>query len=113
GLDPEGRREILGNIEEYRKVKNATIIMVSHSMADVAAMTDRLLVMNNASLAMDGTPEAIFDRADELLEMGLDIPEITRVFMKLRQKGVSVPNVYSISDAVRVLNKLRGGPADA
>lgn len=113
GLDPEGRKEILSNIEAYRKAKNATVIMVSHSMADVAAMTDRLLVMCDARLVMDGSPAEVFEHSDQLLEMGLDIPEITRVFMQLRQKGLAVPNVYTIEDAVRVLNTLRGGSADA
>jgi len=113
GLDPEGRKEILSNIEVYRKAKNATVIMVSHSMADVAAMTDRLLVMNGARLAMDGTPAEVFECAEQLLEMGLDIPEITRVFMKLREKGLNVPNVYSVSDAVQVLTSLRGGKTNA
>ena len=113
GLDPEGRNEILANIEAYRKAKNATIIMVSHSMGDVAALTDRLLVMSGSRLVMDGTPAEVFQNAEQLLEIGLDIPEITRVFMLLREKGLPVPNVYSVEDAVRVLSALRGGNANA
>ena len=65
GLDPEGREEVLGNIEAYRREKNATIMMVSHSMNDVARLADRLLVMNNAALAMEGTPEQVFTRAQD------------------------------------------------
>ena len=113
GLDPAGKEEILSNIQAYRKSKNATIIMVSHSMADVAKMADRILVMNGSHLAMDGTPEQVFEQADTLEKMGLDIPQITRVFLKLREKGLDVPKVYSVEQAVRVLSSLRGGTADA
>jgi energy-coupling factor transport system ATP-binding protein len=113
GLDPESREEILRNIQDYRKAKNATIIMVSHSMSDVARLTDRLLVMNGSQLAMDGTPEEVFANAQELLEMGLDIPEITQVFLHLRRMGLDVPQVYTVEQAVEVLKKLKGGNADA
>ena len=113
GLDPVGREDILKNIEAYRKAKNATIMMVSHSMNDVARLTDRLLVMRDASLAMDGTPDEVFKRADELLEMGLDIPELTRVFMKLRQLGLDVQPIYTMQQAIDALRSLKGGSADA
>ena len=109
GLDPEGKEDILRNIEAYRKSKNATIIMVSHSMADVARVSDRILVMNGAKLAMDGTPEQVFEQAEKLEMMGLDIPEITRVFMHLRQLGLDVPNVYTIDQAVQVLTEMKEG----
>ena len=113
GLDPEGREEILKNINTYRKAKNATVMMVSHSMADVARLTDRLLVMNNAHLALDGTPDQVFAQADSLVAMGLDIPDVTRVFMSLRDKGLDVPLVYSVERAVKVLTELNGGPKNA
>ena len=113
GLDPVGREDILKNIEAYRKAKNATIMMVSHSMNDVARLTDRLLVMRDASLAMDGTPDEVFQRADELLEMGLDIPELTRVFLKLRQLGLDVQPIYTMQHAIDALCSLKGGSADA
>ena len=113
GLDPEGREEILGNIDAYRRAKNATIMMVSHSMTDVARLTDRLLVMSGAQLVMDGTPAQVFARAQELLDMGLDIPEITRVFMKLQQMGLNVPQVYTVEQAVQTLSQLRGGCTNA
>lgn len=113
GLDPEGREEILSYIETYRKQKNATIIMVSHSMADVARLAQRLLVMNGSRLVMDGTPEEIFCRSEELLEMGLDIPEVTRVFLRLQQMGLPVSQVYTIEQATAELIRLRGGCADA
>ena len=113
GLDPCGRAEILGNIESYRKAKNATIMMVSHSMEDVARLTDRLLVMNGSKLAMDGTPDEVFARAEELVGMGLSIPQVTQVFLKLRAMGLDVPNVYTIDQAVAALKKIRGGAAHA
>ena len=113
GLDPVGREEILRNIEAYRKAKNATVMMVSHSMNDVARLTDRLLVMCDASLAMDGTPDQVFQRAEELLEMGLDIPELTRVFMRLRRLGLDVEPIYTMQQAVDALRSRKGGMADA
>ena len=113
GLDPVGREEILSNIQAYRRAKNATIMMVSHSMSDVARLAQRLLVMNGSKLAMDGTPEQVFARSQELLEMGLDIPPVTRVFLKLQELGLPVENVYTMEQAVSALSNLRGGMADA
>ena len=113
GLDPEGREEILSNIDAYRKAKNATIMMVSHSMTDVARMADRLLVMNNACLAMDGTPAQVFARAEELLSMGLDIPDVTRVFIRLKELGLDVEPVYTVQQAVRALKAIKEGKCHA
>lgn len=113
GLDPVGREGILENIQAYRRAKNATVMMVSHSMSDVARLTDRLLVMNGAKLAMDGTPDEVFRRAEELVEMGLDIPEVTRVFLRLRELGLNVEPVYSVEQAVTALTKLKEGTANA
>ena len=113
GLDPVGRSEILANIESYRRAKNATIMMVSHSMEDVARLTDRLLVMNGSKLAMDGTPAEVFAHAEEVVEMGLSIPQVTQVFLHLRKLGVPVENVYTIDQAVAELKRLKGGNAHA
>ena len=113
GLDPEGREGVLKNIESYRKAKNATIMMVSHSMNDVARLATRLLVMNGAHLAMDGTPAQVFARAQELLDMGLDIPEVTRVFLQLQKLGLPVEQVYTMEQAVQQLQKLKGGSVHA
>ena len=113
GLDPVGREEILENIQAYRRAKNATIMMVSHSMSDVARLTDRLLVMNGSRLAMDGTPDEVFRRASELVEMGLDIPDVTRVFLRLQEMGLPVEPVYSIEQAVAALKKLKEGGKNA
>lgn len=113
GLDPVGRAEILGNIERYRKAKGAAVMMVSHSMEDVARLTDRLLVMQESHIAMDGTPGEVFARAEELVQMGLDIPQVTRVFLYLRQMGLELENVYTIEQAVSALRKIRGGARHA
>ena len=113
GLDPVGRAEILANIESYRKAKNATIMMVSHSMEDVARLTDRLLVMNGSHLAMDGTPAEVFTHAEELVEMGLNIPQVTQVFLHLRKMGVPVENVYTIDQAVAEIKRVKGGAVHA
>lgn len=107
GLDPVGRAEILGEIENYRKTKNATIMMVSHSMEDVARLTDRLLVLKGSYLAMDGTPEEVFARADELVEIGLNIPQITQVFLHLKKLGLDVDSVYTIDRAVEILKRMK------
>ena len=109
GLDPASRAGILENIETYRKTKNATIMMVSHSMNDVARLTDRLLVLCGSKIAMDGPPAEVFTRADELLEMGLDIPDITRVFLRLKQMGLNVEPVYTMEQAVETIKKLKEG----
>ena len=109
GLDPKGREEILKNIEDYRQAHHATIMMVSHSMDDVARLTDRLLVLNGSHLAMDGTPAEVFARAEELVAMGLNIPQVTRVFLELKAMGLNVEPVYTIAQAIEVLTKLKGG----
>jgi len=113
GLDPEGREDILQNIERYRQAKNATIMMVSHSMNDVARLSQRLLVMNDATLAMDGTPTEVFAHAQELLDMGLDIPEVTRLFLRLQNLGIPVNQVYTTEQAVEELRRIKEGTAHA
>lgn len=109
GLDPAGREDILLNIENYRKSKNATVMMVSHSMSDVARLASRLIVLNGAHLAMDGTPDEVFPRAEELVEMGLDIPELTRIFLRLKQMGLPVEPIYTMEQAVAAIKKIAGG----
>ena len=113
GLDPVGREEILGNIQAYRTAKNAAVLMVSHSMEDVAKLTDRLLVMNGSRLAMDAAPGVVFERVQELLDMGLSIPQVTQVFLHLRALGVDVKNVYTIDQAVAQLLALKEGKGRA
>ena len=109
GLDPVGRSEILGNIQSYRKAKNATIMMVSHSMEDVARLTGRLLVMNGSKLAMDAPPAQVFTHAEELTQMGLNIPQVTQVFLELKKLGLDVKNVYTIDQAAAEIKRLKEG----
>ena len=113
GLDPVGRSEILGNIQSYRKAKNATIMMVSHSMEDVARLTDRLLVMNGSKLAMDAPPAQVFTHAEALTQMGLNIPQVTQVFLELKKLGLDVKNVYTIDQAAAEIRRLKGGDCHA
>ena len=113
GLDPVGRSEILGNIQSYRKAKNATIMMVSHSMEDVARLTDRLLVMNGSKLAMDAPPAQVFTHAEELTQMGLNIPQVTQGFLELKKLGLDVKNVYTIDQAAAEIRRLKGGDCHA
>ena len=113
GLDPVGRGEILSNIEAYRKAKNATIMMVSHSMEDVARLTDRLLVMNGSKLAMDAPPAEVFRHARELVQMGLSIPQVTQVFLRLQAMGLDVSSVYTTRQAVSEIKRIKGGGANA
>ena len=109
GLDPVGRKEILEQIQRYRDTHNAAIVMVSHSMEDVARLTDRLLVLCGSKLVMDGTPAEIFARAQELVQMGLSIPAVTQVFLRLQALGLDVPNVYTLDQAEKVLLELKEG----
>ena len=110
GLDPEGRESILSNIRDYRSAKNATILMVSHAMEDVARLADRLLVLDRGSIRMDAEPREVFQRAWELREIGLSIPQVTQVFLRLREMGVPVDSgVYTIDQAVSELRRLKGG----
>ena len=109
GLDPIGRKEILDQIQRYRDTHNAAIVMVSHSMEDVARLTDRLLVLCGSRLVMDGTPAEIFTHAQELVEMGLSIPAVTQVFLRLQELGLDVPSVYTLEQAEKVLLELKEG----
>ena len=110
GLDPRGSAEILKNIEDFRKAHNAAVVMVSHSMEDVARLTDRIVVINDSHIAMEGVAKDIFARAEELLAMGLDVPQITRLFLRLRELGLDVdPSVYTVEQAMAQLLRGREG----
>ena len=110
GLDPEGRESILANIRAYQQAKNATIVMVSHAMEDVARLTDRLLVMDHGGVRMDAAPREVFQRAWELEQIGLTIPQVTRVMLRLRELGQPVDSsVFTLEQAVRELNRVKGG----
>ncbi|MET0016858.1 energy-coupling factor transporter ATPase [Oscillibacter sp.] len=112
GLDPAGRENLLANIRDYHRNKNGTVIMVSHSMEEVAGNVDRILVLKSAHVLMQGTPREVFSRADELLSAGLDVPQITRVAIALKERGLDVdPAVYTAEDLERQLLTLRKGAA--
>ena len=100
GLDPEGVESILGNIRDYHRAHNATIILVSHSMEEMARTVDRLVVVNGGKLPFEGTPREVFQHGDELERMGLGVPQLTRVFHRLRALGVDIdPSVYTLEQA--------------
>lgn len=114
GLDPRGRDEILSHIIEYHEHLGTTVLFVTHSMEDIAKTVDRVLVMNRARLMLDGTPERVFAHGAELEAAGLDVPQITKVFMGLRARGVKVSDsVYTIEQAKRALLALKGRREDA
>ncbi len=113
GLDPRGRTQILSNIRAYQAAKDATVIMVSHSMEEIADSVERLVVVNDAHIAMDGTPRQVFSHAKELEEMGLAVPQVTNVFLRLRELGLQVDtSVYTTAQAVQALMALKGGRAE-
>ena len=104
GLDPEGRDDILSEVKEYHKKTGTTVLLVSHSMEDIAKYANRVLVMSNKKIAMYDTVEKVFARAPELLELGLSVPQVTKIFLKLRQMGVDVPaDVYTVPYAVKMI----------
>ena len=109
GLDPVGVEEILGNIRDYHKAHNATIILVSHSMEEVARTVDRLVVVNDGVIPFRGTPEEVFRHGPELEAMGLGVPQMTRVFNRLKAMGVGVEeSVYTIEQAKQAILKAKG-----
>ncbi len=109
GLDPIGRKVIMDMIDKYRAATGATVLLVSHSMETVAAVADRILVLNKGTIAMDGTVDAVFSRAKELIEMGLDVPAVTRIAVRLKEMGYAVnTGVYSVADAAQMLLQLLG-----
>lgn len=104
GLDPAGRDEILFKIRDMHKRMNLTVLLVSHSMEDVAKLADRILVMNGGHVEMFDTPDKVFCKSRRLQEIGLNVPQITRVMDRLREAGIDVPGgIYTTGDAYRVL----------
>ena len=101
GLDPRGREEILGLISDLHRESGATIVMVSHSMDDVAALAERVIVMNHGSVVMDGTPREVFAKGEELRAIGLDGPQAVELAQKLREKGFDIPEGIYRMDEIR------------
>ena len=110
GLDPAGCASILENIRAYREATGATVLMVSHSMDDVAAMADRLLVLNEGEIAYLAPPAEVFSHAAELQKIGLTVPQVTQLFLRLRELGLDVdPATSTLDDALQQLRALKGG----
>ena len=113
GLDPKGRKKILGQIQEYHRQEKNTIMLVSHSMEDVAQYASKVLVMNNSRLFSYDTVDAVFSKIEQLKEMGLSVPQLSEVFYQLRQKGFDVnTHIYTVEQAkeelLRALKKGTG-----
>lgn len=114
GLDPKGREDVTEIIANYRRHTGATVIIISHSMEDMAIVADKLLVMNKGKLQKFGTVEEVFKNGDELRKIGLNVPIVTRVFYELKKAGVPVPDdVFTVDRAVKVLKEIRDGGGNA
>lgn len=116
GLDPKGREFILSEIKAYHENTGATVILVSHSMEDVARFASHVLIMNHSKAVMFGETREIFKRVDELCEIGLEVPQISRVFAKLRENGANVPeSVLTVAEAKEAVLRLlkKGGEENA
>lgn len=112
GLDPKGRDMILLRIKEYRDETDAAVIIVSHSMEDMAKTSDKLLVMNKGQIEMFDTVSNVFENAERLSEIGLDIPEVTKIAAELNKRGFNIPKtVFTVSALRDAIVKLKGGSA--
>ncbi|MBQ8203853.1 MAG: energy-coupling factor transporter ATPase [Clostridia bacterium] len=114
GLDPKGRQDVIKMIRDYRDAYNATVLIISHNMEDMATLTDKLLVMNNGNLTMFDETYKVFSRSEELKGIGLNVPIVTRVLALLKEKGVNIPdNILTVDNAVKTLLSLnKGGEAN-
>ncbi len=107
GLDPEGKRMILGAVREYAERRGATVIIVSHSMEDMAELCDRVVVVANGKILCNGTRDEVFGASELLIDAGLDIPELTRVSLMLAERGYKTEKtVYTLADATTEILKL-------
>lgn len=112
GLDPKGRDRILSMIKSYQKEMGNTVIIVSHSMEDVAKLCSRVIVMNKGNVAMQGSVDEVYSRGEELKAMGLNVPEVTDIFLKLKASGVDCKtNIYTVEQGVAELERLMKGGA--
>ena len=110
GLDPRGREQILAMVRDYQRSRGTTVLLVTHSMEDVARVADRVLVMDHGQAAMLDTVAAVFSRAEELARIGLSVPAVTKILLLLREKGVAVDTAaYTVEQAAAQLLPLLGG----
>lgn len=108
GLDPGGRDEILGLVQRYHDESGATVLIVSHSMEDIAKLADRLLVMNQAKILFCDTPREVFAHAGEIIAAGLDIPMVTKVMLELQKRGLEVDtSVFTVEQALEAIRACR------
>ena len=108
GLDPKGRDRILSMLKEYREETGSTVLLVSHSMEDVAKLATKVLVMNDSHAVMYGSVSEVYSRGEELSEMGLNVPQITRVFMGLKAKGFNVnEGIYTVEQGLNEIIRLK------
>ena len=111
GLDPAGRREILSHIKQYRQATGAAVVLVTHSMEDIASTVDDLTVLSDSKIVMSGSLREVFSRGDELEKIGLSAPAITRIMLRLMAMGVELDAaVYTVEDAARELLRVKGVP---
>ena len=109
GLDPAGCRQIMDNIVSYREQSGSTVIVVSHNMDDAARLADRILVFNHGAVAMDGSPEEVFSRPEELIKIGLSVPHATEIAMELRARGVPLSgSIYTHEQLLAEILKAKG-----
>lgn len=107
GLDPKGRDSILDMIKEYQRSTGSTVIIVSHSMEDVARLCTKVYVMNGGKVAMSGSVAEVYSRGNELKNMGLNVPQVTDIFIKLKERGVDCKtNIYTLGQAQAELERL-------
>ena len=110
GLDPRGRESILAQLRNYHEKRGTTILLVSHSMEEIARNVDRIVVLSDGHNYMEGTPREVFARAAELEAVGLDVPLVTKIAMELKCRGLAVDeSVYTVEELHRQLLALRGG----
>jgi len=114
GLDPRGRDEILNQIKMLHERERITIILVSHSMEDIAKLVNRIVVMNKGRIELTGRPDEVFSHAERLTEMGLGVPQVTSLMRALKKRGMDVPdNIYTVQQAKEALLRLFGGEGHA
>lgn len=104
GLDPKGREEILGGLDEYRRAYGATLLLISHSMEDIAKYTDRILVLKNGKVCLQGTLDEVFAKAELMFDAKLDVPQITKLFIELKKRSICAStDVYTVERAKQMV----------